>query len=212
LMWTPLAWLLGRHAFSWLFEVLPLCLLTLQSFVAVTSGGDVDAWSAQPLFRRVLAQGSSRATGTLASFIGRWNIEERKGMEEFLEALGFTSWQRALICRAGQSTTLETACTAKHGDVLRIVTADLRGTSELELPLSGARVEANDGDNGATVARSAKVDRSAVVVEEHFPGESEPLSVTRRTVEADGRMRILVTKRTPDGARVAFQAIAARQK
>mmetsp|Transcript_48550 Transcript_48550/g.96791 ORF Transcript_48550/g.96791 Transcript_48550/m.96791 type:complete len:215 (-) Transcript_48550:580-1224(-) len=212
-MWTPLVWIMQRHALSWLFEVLPVCLLTLQSIVALSSGGDVDAWSAQPLFRRVGSGSRSlgrAASGKLADFIGRWSIEERTGMDEFLEALGFASWQRALISRAGQSTTLEQTRNDKGDDALRIITADLRGTSELELPLSGARVEANDGDGGARVARSARLDRSAVIVEEHFPGESEPLSVTRRTVEPDGRMRILVTKRTPTGANVAFQAIAAR--
>jgi hypothetical protein len=51
-------------------------------------------------------------------------------------ALGFASWQRALISRAGQTYVLEQS-RDEQGDTLKIVTQDLRGTSELELPLSG---------------------------------------------------------------------------
>ena len=93
------------------------------------------------------------------------------------------------------------------------MTQDLRGTSLLELPLSGKSVAADDGDNGARVCRSAFVKGSppAVVVTESFPGESEPFSVCRRTIQADGRMCIDVTKRTASGKSVAMRAIAARQ-
>lgn len=115
-----------------------------------------------------------------------------------LAALGFASWQRALIARAGQSTTLEHGVD-EHGDTLRIVTQDLRGTSQLELPLSGGDVSANDGDGGARVCRSATIERGAkpsVVVTERFPHEREPYSICRRTLQADGRMCIDVTKRT----------------
>ena len=81
-----------------------------------------------------------------------------------------------------------------------------------QLPLTGARVEANDGDGGSRVCRSAKLEKSAVIVEEHAPGQSEPLSVTRRSLEPDGRMRIHVMKRTASGANVAFLAIASKVK
>ena len=127
-------------------------------------------------------------------------------------ALGFASWQRALISRAGQSYTLEHGVSEK-GDTLKIVTQDLRGTSELELPLSGQGVVADDGDGGARVSRAAHLERHppAVVVTEQFPGEREPFSICRRTLQPDGRMCIDVTKRTPSGSKVAMRAIANRQ-
>ena len=82
-------------------------------------------------------------------------------------ALGFSSWQRAIISHAGQSYTLEHGH-GDHGDTLRIVTQDLRGTSLLELPLNGKTIAADDGDNGARVLRSAFIKGSppAVVVHE----------------------------------------------
>ena len=82
-------------------------------------------------------------------------------------ALGFSSWQRAIISHAGQSYTLEQG-TGSQGDTLRIVTQDLRGHSTLELPLSGKAVAANDGDNGARVCRQAYIKGSppAVIVTE----------------------------------------------
>jgi hypothetical protein len=113
-------------------------------------------------------------------------------------ALGFASWQRALIARAGQSTILEHGID-KNGDTLRIVTQDLRGTSQLELPLSGSDVAANDGDGGARVHRAVAIERGAkpsVVVTERFPHEREPYSICRRTLQPDGRMCIEVQKRT----------------
>ena len=104
-------------------------------------------------------------------------------------ALGFSSWQRAIISHAGQSYTLEHG-SGDQGDTLKIVTHDLRGTSELELPLSGKAVAANDGDNGARVHRSAFIKGSppAVIVTERFPDQSEPYSICKRTLQPDGRM------------------------
>ena len=91
-------------------------------------------------------------------------------------ALGFNSWQRAVISHAGQSYTLEPGRDG-GGDTLRIITQDLRGTSELELPLSGKSVSADDGDNGARVCRSAYVKGSppAVVITERKHHASPPL-------------------------------------
>ena len=88
----------------------------------------------------------------------------------FTAGLGFSSWQRAIISHAGQSYTLEHGH-GEQGDTLRIMTQDLRGTSELELPLSGRAVFANDGDNGARVCRSAVVKGSppCMVVTESAP-------------------------------------------
>jgi len=191
-------------------------LLTLQSMFAITCRGDVDGRSSQPLFGPVLRCGDmwmSSSNSKIQTLLGRWSIQERHNIDEFMEALGFASWQRALIARAGQSTTLEHGVD-EHGDTLRIVTQDLRGTSQLELPLSGGDVSANDGDGGARVCRSATIERGAkpsVVVTERFPHEREPYSICRRTLQADGRMCIDVTKRTAKGKSVAMRAIAARQ-
>lgn len=120
-------------------------------------------------------------------------------------ALGFASWQRALIARAGQSTTLEHGVD-KDGDTLRIVTQDLRGTSQLELPLSGSDVAADDGDNGARVHRAATIERGlkpSVVVTERYPHEREPYSICRRTLQPDGRMCIEVQKRTGERTHIS---------
>ena len=128
-------------------------------------------------------------------------------------ALGFGAWQRALIARAGQSYVLEHGM-GENGDTLKIVTQDLRGKSQLELPLSGKPVSANDGDNGAKVNRAAFIKGSppAVIVTEKFPGDSEPYSVCRRTIQPDGRMCIHVTKRTAGGKEVGMRCIATRQE
>jgi hypothetical protein len=203
-MWTPLPYLLHivlqRNAFSWLFEVLPIWLICLQCLAALSCGGDVDGWSRS---LRIAAPSG------LAAFMGRWTLQEHKNMDGFLDALGFPSWQRALICRAGQQYTLETT-RSKRGDALRIVTSDLRGRNELELPLNGEGVVADDGDDGARVCRAAKMDRRSLLVTESFPGDPRPFSECRRTMEADGRMRIDLRKRTRSGAIVAMQAYAAR--
>ena len=90
------------------------------------------------------------------------------------------------------------------------MTSDLRGRSALKLPLSGRGVLAHDGDGGAAVRRHAYVDRAAVVVTETLEGERQPVSTCRRTLQKDGRMRIDISKRTPQGTHVAMTAIAAR--
>jgi hypothetical protein len=77
-----------------------------------------------------------------------------------LAALGFSSWQRAIISHAGQTYVLEHSQCAQ-GDSLCIVTEDLRGKSVLELPLNGKVVEANDGDDGARVCRSISFPRGS---------------------------------------------------
>jgi hypothetical protein len=219
-MVSPLAFavhaIARRSAWSLLFEVLPVWLLAAQSLVAVSSRGDVDGRSNTPLFSRPIGalrkgMGLRGANDKITHFLGRWTIQERHNIDEFLEALGFNSWQRAVISHAGQSYTLEPGRDG-GGDTLRIITQDLRGTSELELPLSGKSVSADDGDNGARVCRSAYVKGSppAVVITERFPDEREPYSVCRRTIQPDGRMCIDVTKRTAGGRSVAMRAIASR--
>jgi len=219
-MWSPLAFvgrvIMQRSAFSWFCEVLPVWLLALQSFVALSSWGDVDGRSHEPLFARPL--GALRgSTGRLGALLGRWKIQERHGVDDFMEALGFASWQRALISRAGQSYVLEVTPNreGKADDgTLRIITEDLRGKTELALPLSGQDVPADDGDGGARVCRAASVETGrtpAVVVTERFPNEREPYSICRRTLQPDGRMCIDVKKRTAGGKSVAMRAIASRQ-
>ena len=47
-MWIPgVSMLLKGQALSWLFEVLPVMLLTLQTAVAIVTGGDVDGRSSK---------------------------------------------------------------------------------------------------------------------------------------------------------------------
>ena len=237
LMLAPVAFVtkvfVTRSIWSWVFEVLPVFLLAMQSLAAVSNHGDVDGRSSQPLFAPALRCGDvwmSSANAKIQSMLGRWSIQERHNIDEFMEgvdtcarvfvwrthahaigvryhtaclglpttisllhtvlpshptalipqrslsrrlhvhacarppsllrgrSLGFASWQRALIARAGQSTTLEHGVD-KDGDTLRIVTQDLRGTSQLELPLSGSDVAADDGDNGARAHRAATIER-----------------------------------------------------
>ena len=67
-----------------------------------------------------------------------------------------------------------------------------------------------DGDGGRTVYRRAQVDRHAVTVTERFPGDEEPVSICRRTLNPDGRMVIEIKKRTPTGRLASFRAIASR--
>ena len=45
---------------------------------------------------------------------------------------------------------------------------------------------------------------------ETLEGESKPVSTCRRYLQPDGRMRIDISKRTPDGKTVAMAAIASR--
>jgi len=217
MVWSAL---LQKSAWSVFCEILPLWLLTLQSMAALSASGDVDGRSSTPLLSRpvnavrrgIAARRLSGANAKLESFLGRWTIQERHNIDEFLEALGFSSWQRAIISHAGQSYTLEHGH-GEQGDTLKILTQDLRGSSELELPLNGKPVAADDGDNGARVCRSCVVKGSppVVVVSESFPGESEPFSVCRRSLQPDGRMCIDVTKRTAGGKIVGMRAIAAPQ-
>jgi len=216
-MWSSIAFVARavarRSAFSWFCEVLPVWLLALQGAVALASKGDVDGRSREPLFSRPLGQ-LRGAGGKLGELLGRWKIQERHGIDDFMEALGFASWQRALVSRAGQSYVLEVESERSGEPTLKIVTQDLRGTKELKLPLSGQDVPANDGDGGARVCRSALVEsgsRPSFVVTERFPNEREPYSICRRSLQPDGRMCIDVKKRTAGGKSVAMRAIASRQ-
>ena len=79
------------------------------------------------------------------------------GCAEFLSGLGFGKIQRALITKAGQETEI-----IEEDGRVRIVTSDIRGATELALPLGGAGVKAKDGDGGAEVCRAATLERGAL--------------------------------------------------
>ena len=80
-----------KSAYSILFEVLPVWLLTLQSLVAISTHGDVDGRSRTPLLTRGPIGairnrvGMGAKNSKLAEFIGKWTITERHNMDEFLE-------------------------------------------------------------------------------------------------------------------------------
>jgi hypothetical protein len=91
---TPLAFMskifVTRSLWSWLFEVLPLWLLALQSVVAVSSHGDVDGYSSSPLFGPTLRCGDkwmTSANAKIQTLLGRWSIQERHNIDEFMEGL-----------------------------------------------------------------------------------------------------------------------------
>jgi len=195
-------WIHGLWSFF--TEVVPLTLLALQSVWALTEplvgSGENTSCS-----RGGLLSTHGRRTA-ISDLVGRWVIQERHNMDEFLRGLGFGSIQRALIAKSGQETEI-----IENDDAVTIVTKDLRGSSALELPLDGEGVVANDGDDGATVCRSATVRRGAMVVTETLKGSRKLLSVCERKLSPDGRMVIDVRKRTPAGGTVAMKVIAARK-
>jgi hypothetical protein len=89
-MRLPVSFLLqtiaSRSVFSWFCEVLPLWLLALQSVVALACNGDVDGRSREPLFMRSSSSfGPARAGKPLSDFLGRWSIQERYNIDEFME-------------------------------------------------------------------------------------------------------------------------------
>ena len=92
-MISPLAFVVGRSTWSLLLEVLPVWLLTMQSIAAVRLHGDVDGRSATPLLSRPVHAIRSRVSSLrgrdakLADFLGRWTIEERHNIDEFLEGV-----------------------------------------------------------------------------------------------------------------------------
>ena len=75
-----------------------------------------------------------------------------------MQGLGFGSFTASLIAKAGQEQELR-----EVGGLLAIVTTDVRGTSELELPVDGPAVSARDGDGGAEVWRKASLEFSTTL-------------------------------------------------
>ena len=143
--------------------------------------------------------------GALKDMVGTWKLQEKINVDQFMAGLGINRAKRAALRLAGQEYELLADASA-----LTIVTKDLRGHSALKLPLGGRGVVSHDGDDGATVRRAVSVLRDAVVITETLVGESQPLSICGRTLQRDGRMRIDISKRTPDGQTVAMAAIATR--
>ena len=121
-------------------------------------------------------------------------------MDHFLKSMGFSALQRLAVLKAGQVQVIR-----RHDDHLHIVTRDMRGTSELVLPLNGPPVP-GDGDGGTRVSRRAFAEGSDLVITETVANEAEPLSVCRRSLRDDGRMCVDVKKRTSDG-RIASMRI-----
>lgn len=178
--------------------------------VAVYNRGDVDG-------SRTAGHGlGAHGSGKLASLLGKWKVQEYIGMDKFLEELKFPRWQRALAARAGQQYVLQLKGGSSDGSsldnaTLVISTSDVRGKSELELPLSGRGVRARDGDGGAAVVRSARtLDDRTVEITERFPHDRNPCSVCTRTLTKDGRMLLEVKKRTPRGTMASMRALATR--
>ena len=236
-MYNALAHIFRRNLFSWLFEVLPVALLVIQSAgahqvcslpllfpcthtcvrvlfyshtVAVVHRGNLDGGRS---FQSPFA-GVGQHAGKLSKLLGAWKLEKFENLDQFLSELRFPAWKRALAARAGQQYVLNLK--GGHSDkiddaTLQIVTSDVRGTSTQELPLSGQPVKARDGDGGAEVSRSARpLDDKTVEITETLTQESKPYSVCTRTLTDDGKMILEVKKRTPNGRWALMRAIASR--
>ena len=144
--------------------------------------------------------------GALKDMVGTWKLQEKINVDQFMAGLGINRAKRAALRLAGQEYELLADTSA-----LTIVTKDLRGHSALKLPLNGRGVVAHDGDDGAAVRRAVNVLRDAIVMTETTPA-GQVLSVCRRTLQRDGRMRMDISKRTPDGQTVTMAAIATRAR
>ena len=98
--------------------------------------------------RHLLALGPARprCPVTRPDVVARSRVPRRA---EFLQGLGFSSFQRSLLSKAGQETKISES---SGGESIAIATSDLRGTSTLELPLSG------DGDVDPRRAHSSGPD------------------------------------------------------
>ena len=144
--------------------------------------------------------------GALKDMVGTWKLQEKINVDQFMAGLGINRAKRAALRLAGQEYEL-----LADKSALTIVTKDLRGHSALKLPLNGRGVVAHDGDDGAAVRRAVSVLRDAIVMtEQDLAGQV--LSVCRRTLQRDGRMRMDISKRTPDGQTVSMAAIATRAR
>jgi len=127
----------------------------------------------------------------VADLSGTWRLEERIRMDEFLQQTGFSPLQRAVVLKAGQVQVIR--CSTSE---IRVLTRDMRGTSELALPLNRPGVVRADGDGDEAVCRSAFIEGRDIVITETAAQSGETLSVCRRSLQPDGRMCVDVRKRT----------------
>ena len=152
-----------------------------------------------PMYRRLTSVvGWSRARrlirhGKVEDLSGTWSLEERHDMDKFLRSMGFSSLQRLAVLKAGQVQVIR-----RQDDHLHIITRDMRGTSELVLPLNGPSVR-GEGDGGKSVSRRAFADGNDLVITETVANEREPLSVCRRSLRDDGKLCVDIKKKTADG-------------
>lgn len=180
---------------AWALEKTKQAMLDAERTNAVA----VELLSLPALRRRISsAFGWNRARrlirhGKVEDLSGTWSLEERHDMDQFLRQLGFSSLQRIAVLKAGQVQVIR-----RHDDHLHIVTRDMRGTSELVLPLNGPAVP-GEGDGGAPISRRAFAEGNDLIITESVANEQEPLSVCRRSLREDGKMCVDVKKRTRDG-------------
>jgi len=150
-------------------------------------------------------------SGRVEDLSGSWSLEERHNMDAFLRSMGFNAVQRAAVMTAGQVQVL--TC---DGRKLRIVSRDVRGTSELVLPIGGPAVQSADGDGDQPIVRRAFAEGDDLVITETAVGERQPLSECRRRLRDDGRMCVDVRKRTPNGdiasMRIVFSSVPPKQR
>ena len=145
--------------------------------------------------------------GGVEDLSGQWKLEEREGMEVFLQSMGFNALQRATAARAGQVQVIQ-----KRGHNLHITTCDIRGTFELVLPLGGPAVLDTAADSKAPISRTAFVDGGDIVITESVAGERQPFTVCRRSLTDDGKMCVDVQRRACDSSEyVSMRVIFTRR-
>lgn len=131
----------------------------------------------------------------VADLSGTWRLEERIRMDDFLKDMGFSALQRAVVLKAGQVQVI-----AMKGSELTVLTRDVRGTSELVLPLGDPNgVVDSDGDGDTPICRAAFIEGGDLVITEREATSGETVSICRRSLQPDGRLRVDVRKRNRRG-------------
>lgn len=93
-------------------------------------------------------------------FTGVWKLQERSNMDDFLKGAEGLNWAlRTAAQRAGQMQVI-----VQGPDSIQVVTRDIRGNSQIKLPLTGEFVSGGEGD---PVIRTAYWQYGQLVVEEH---------------------------------------------
>lgn len=199
----------------------------------------------------------------VADLSGTWRLEERIRMDDFLKEMGFSALQRAVVLKAGQVQVI-----AMRGAELKVLTRDVRGTSELVSaslpPLAAAAAAAgrlappstvhspgaelrrvvsavggaaraclcalgcpmcppralplpclcraqvlplgdpdgvvdSDGDGDVPICRAAFIEGGDLVITEREASSGDTVSICRRSLQPDGRLRVDVRKRNRRG-------------